>query len=101
MPEYVHHGPGSGLFSPCMVCAMMPASVVEVPCGHVNVCSNCYGDYQSNQRCLRCRDRVSARADVSPFLHEITGRPKDCNMCRTEMVNVVVFSCVHMYFCSR
>lgn len=91
---------GMELFAPCMVCATRAACIVEIPCGHATVCVECYGDYQTNARCLRCRDQVSARVDVGPFLDELTGRPGDCNMCKNALASVVTIPCVHMCFCA-
>jgi len=89
------------LFAPCMVCAMRPSCIVEVPCGHVNVCAECHRDYHTNTRCLRCRERVPVRIDVSNFLDEITGRPDECKMCKVELASVVMLPCIHMGFCER
>jgi len=91
----------AALFAPCMVCAMRAATIVEVPCGHATVCVECYGDYQTNTRCLRCRDQVTARVDVAPFLDEISGRPGECNMCKSAPACVVTIPCVHMCLCAR
>jgi len=60
---------GVSLFAPCMVCAARPASIVEVPCGHITVCTECYGDYHTNVRCLRCRDQ----AELGPKANEDEG----------------------------
>jgi len=92
---------GFSLFAPCMVCAARPASIVEVPCGHITVCTECYGDYHTNVRCLRCRDQVAGRVDVSPFICPVTGRPNECNMCKTAVACVVTIPCVHMCFCAN
>eukprot|EP00443_Scrippsiella_acuminata_P103403 CAMPEP_0115574798 /NCGR_PEP_ID=MMETSP0272-20121206/1709_1 /TAXON_ID=71861 /ORGANISM="Scrippsiella trochoidea, Strain CCMP3099" /LENGTH=263 /DNA_ID=CAMNT_0003009523 /DNA_START=82 /DNA_END=871 /DNA_ORIENTATION=+ len=88
------------IHQPCLVCAVRPATVVEVPCGHVTVCLDCYGDYQTNVRCLRCRDVVSARVDIGPFLDQF-GRPASCNMCKSSLAAVVTLPCVHMYLCAH
>lgn len=92
---------GSSLFAPCMVCAMRPASIIEVPCGHATVCAECFGDYHTNVRCLRCRDQVTGRVDVFPFLHEPEGRPPECNMCKSNTASVVTLPCVHMCLCAN
>mmetsp|Transcript_138968 Transcript_138968/g.443747 ORF Transcript_138968/g.443747 Transcript_138968/m.443747 type:complete len:307 (-) Transcript_138968:33-953(-) len=89
------------LFQPCLICAVRPASVVEVPCGHITVCIDCYGDYQTNARCLVCRAVVAARVDVRPFLDLVTGRPADCNVCKEAAACVVTVPCVHMTLCAR
>merc|ERR1712048_1074257 len=77
-----------------------PASVVEYPCGHLNVCTECHQDYRSNMRCLRCRGAVPLRLDLSPFLDEVTGRPSECRMCKSQLASVVMMPCVHMSFCA-
>lgn len=87
------------LFQPCMVCSLRPASIVEIPCGHITVCNECYVDYQTNARCLRCRDKVSARVDIAQFLDDL-GRPEDCYMCKKSPACVVTVPCVHMCLCS-
>lgn len=92
---------GSGLFVPCMVCSLRPASIVEIPCGHVGVCTECFGAYQNNVRCLRCRQLTTGRVDVSPFLERPSGKPIDCNICKSAMASVVIIPCVHMCFCFR
>jgi len=89
------------LYMPCMICSVMPACVVDIPCGHINVCIGCYSDYSKNERCLRCRKSASARVDINPFLDPITGRPQQCNMCREADARVVILPCVHMCFCPR
>lgn len=99
MPDWVPNGPR--LFQPCIVCTVRPASIVEVPCGHINVCIDCYADYQTNARCLRCRGEVTARVDTAPFLDDVTGRPADCHMCKDAPSCVVTLPCVHMCLCAR
>jgi len=89
------------LYAPCMVCAMRAATIVEVPCGHVNVCGECHRDYHTNTRCIRCRGRVPMRIDLAPFLDELTGRPDQCRMCKDALASVVMIPCVHMSFCQR
>lgn len=90
-----------GLFAPCMVCAWRPAAVVDIPCGHANVCTECYGDYQTNARCLRCRDKVNGRVSVEDFVDEVTGRPQQCNVCKRSPANVVIIPCAHMCLCAQ
>lgn len=92
---------GPVLSNPCMVCAVRPASIVEIPCGHPTVCMDCYGDYHTNSRCLRCRGSVLARVDVSPFLDSSTGWPSQCRVCRSRVANVVMVPCVHMCLCEN
>eukprot|EP00927_Polykrikos_kofoidii_P054604 TRINITY_DN49004_c0_g1_i1.p1 TRINITY_DN49004_c0_g1~~TRINITY_DN49004_c0_g1_i1.p1 ORF type:complete len:426 (+),score=44.58 TRINITY_DN49004_c0_g1_i1:152-1429(+) len=89
------------LFAPCMVCTMRFASVVEVPCGHLNVCTECHREYQTNTRCIRCRENVPIRVDISPFLDEVTGKPELCKLCRTFIACTVMIPCAHMSFCNR
>lgn len=88
------------LFKPCLICAVRAASVVEVPCGHVTVCMECYGDYETNTKCLVCSTEVSARVDVGPFLDSF-GRPALCHVCRNCVACVVTVPCVHMSLCTR
>lgn len=92
---------GPGLFSPCVICTVRSASIVELPCGHVNVCADCYVDYSTNKRCLQCRQLSTARVDVSPFLDAASGRPNACNICKSALASVVIIPCVHMCFCYR
>eukprot|EP00928_Gymnodinium_smaydae_P024543 TRINITY_DN19832_c0_g1_i1.p1 TRINITY_DN19832_c0_g1~~TRINITY_DN19832_c0_g1_i1.p1 ORF type:complete len:310 (+),score=18.89 TRINITY_DN19832_c0_g1_i1:204-1133(+) len=87
------------MFAACAVCAMRPATIVEVPCGHVNVCGECHRDYRTNTRCLRCREHVSTRLDVAPFLETVSGRPDQCKLCRKALACVVIMPCIHMGFC--
>lgn len=89
------------LFAPCVVCALRPACILEVPCGHVNVCGGCNRDYHTNTRCIRCRERVPTRIDVSSFLDDVTGRPENCRMCQSVPASVVMVPCIHMAFCHR
>lgn len=89
------------LFSPCVICTVRPASIVEIPCGHVNVCSDCYVNAQTNKRCMRCQQQSVARVDVAPFLDAESGKPHDCNICKNAMATVVILPCVHMCLCPR
>lgn len=93
-------GTGASLFQPCLVCSLRAASIVEVPCGHITVCDECYADYKTNSRCLRCRDQVAARVDIKQFLDEL-GRPEDCYMCKSSLASVVTVPCVHMCLCAQ
>jgi hypothetical protein len=88
------------MFAACVVCALRPASILEVPCGHINVCCECHRDYQTNTRCIRCRENVPIRIDLAPFL-DATGRPVQCLMCQAAVASVVMMPCIHMAFCHR
>eukprot|EP00929_Paragymnodinium_shiwhaense_P084199 TRINITY_DN45006_c0_g1_i1.p1 TRINITY_DN45006_c0_g1~~TRINITY_DN45006_c0_g1_i1.p1 ORF type:complete len:331 (+),score=68.36 TRINITY_DN45006_c0_g1_i1:73-1065(+) len=90
-----------GLFAPCCVCLSKAASVVEVPCGHVNVCVDCFQDYKDFGRCLRCLQVVILRHDVAPMLDPVTGRPPSCSACSTDVADVLVLPCLHMNVCER
>eukprot|EP00931_Biecheleriopsis_adriatica_P089460 TRINITY_DN63585_c0_g1_i1.p1 TRINITY_DN63585_c0_g1~~TRINITY_DN63585_c0_g1_i1.p1 ORF type:complete len:234 (-),score=42.94 TRINITY_DN63585_c0_g1_i1:109-810(-) len=91
-----HHD--SELFAACMVCGLHAASVVEVPCGHVTVCGECFSDYQLSPRCLRCRAEVAARVDVSAFLGE-GGWPTMCQKCALEPVAALGLPCADLCLC--
>lgn len=95
--EHVHK---LEMFAPCVVCAHRPATIVEVPCGHVNVCAECHRDYHTNTRCIRCRGSVPMRLDLAPFLDEVTGRPDECKICKAGFASVVMMPCIHMGFCA-
>lgn len=86
---------------PCAVCGINPASLVEIPCGHVNCCVSCYGCYRHNERCMRCKQKTQGRVDVLPFLDINTGAPRACNMCMETDACIVAVPCGHMCFCQR
>lgn len=93
------------MFLPCCICAAHPATVVEVPCGHVTVCEHCVFVYRHNPKCLVCRQDSQGRVDVHELLSEGSGpsaqvgSPPLCNSCLEKDACVLVLPCKHMTLC--
>lgn len=85
-------------YAPCSWCNSAPATIVDIPCGHVNSCAMCVNRAKASQ-CPRCRKPVESKVDVSNFVDKDTGAPQKCNICRTARAHMVMLPCAHMSFC--
>lgn len=86
---------------PCRMCFVQPASVVEIPCGHVSICSGCQLLDRSNSSCLRCRESIKARFDVRRSLDSSTGGPSLCHNCRVNPARMLMLPCLHLILCPQ
>merc|ERR1719235_145533 len=98
-------GQASPLFLPCIVCASAPATVVEIPCGHVLVCSKCFVAYQNNAKCLRCHGVTEERVHLEQLLlatedplREV-GAPPKCASCQNGYAEYLALPCEHLTVC--
>lgn len=98
-------------FVTCMHCGTAPASIVEVGCGHISLCTWCCEgsaylhnrdeDLGVRSRCAVCKKESISRVDVSRFLNQETGDPSFCYMCRSRLAEVLVIPCGCLCHCAH
>lgn len=82
-------------FAPCFMCGDAPASVVEVACGHVGICSWCNRGPTAvlQSRCVVCGKQSSDRFDIFRSLYPATGQPRECFICKQRLAEVLALPC--------
>eukprot|EP00397_Hematodinium_sp_SG-2012_P035979 GEMP01038787.1.p1 GENE.GEMP01038787.1~~GEMP01038787.1.p1 ORF type:complete len:221 (+),score=26.46 GEMP01038787.1:224-886(+) len=81
----------------CRFCYQNPASIVEIPCGHVTTCPGCSKHYCS-PKCMVCGAfSTHARINISEGMS--SGRPLECYMCKCHDASVLALPCEHLICC--